>query len=470
MGINRRRALGGLSAAALSPLVKGCTGQVPGPDAGPDGLTAVEAIDTVVVIMMENRSFDHFLGSYSLVEGRDDIDGLSAEMSNASADGTTFGPRPAVAGCVADPPHGWSRSHDQWAEGENSGFVREHERRHGIEVAGEVMSYWQRDRLSCFYGLADAYGSCQKWFASVMGPTWPNRYYSLLGTSMGNKSNDPIPEELPSIFERVYRSGRSYGVYYGNVPFAILCARHSIEEPEMHRLEQFYDDAAAGTLPNFSWIDPLYGRNDDHPPAHPVAGQVFVQSIYEALAQSPQWERTLLIVTYDEHGGFFDHVPPPTTVDERADEGFDQLGFRVPGLVISPWVAEGTVSDTVFDHTSIMATLMDLWELEPRTDRDAAANSLLSLLDDELLAAGTPRAPVSLPTIDADDDELYAPECQAELPFAAPTGWGATGQPELELLARIRFQGHPKLRVAETDQTYRRLLDIAERQGVLRRR
>src|SRR5690606_25750559 len=112
--------------------------------------------------------------------------------------------------------------------------------------------------------------------------------------------------------------------------------------------EDFYEDAAAGALPNFSIVEPLYGLADDHPPAHPMAGQVFVQSVAKALAQGPQWNRSLLLVYYDEHGGFYDHVPPPTVPDDRAADGFDRLGFRVPALVVSPWAQRGAVSPNLY--------------------------------------------------------------------------------------------------------------------------
>jgi hypothetical protein len=215
-------------------------------------------------------------------------------------------------------------------------------------------------------------------------------------------------------------------------------------------------------------LEPLYGRNDDHPPTHPVAGQVLVQSIYNALARSPQWERTLFIVTYDEHGGFFDHVSPPLTEDAFAADGFDQMGFRVPSLVMGPWVKQGAVSSEVFDHTSIIKTVTELYDLEGIGVRDGVAGSLLSLLDEQRIVDNRPAAPVQLAPITARDEELYAPECQAGLFHQAPGGRGVTNQPELEALIEARFPGHAKDRRHSTDRTYACLLDIARRHGALR--
>jgi phospholipase C len=234
------------------------------------------------------------------------------------------------------------------------------------------------------------------------------------------------------------------------------------------KMEQFYDDAAAGRLANLVWIDPLYGRNDDHPPAHPLAGQVFLQSIYQALATSPQWERCMFIITYDEHGGFYDHAPPPVVVDERAALGFDQLGFRVPSQIVGPWVKQGHVSNTVYDHTSIMKTLCSLWDLEPRTERDANIDDVLDVIDMERIESGTPAAPLELPAIEASDDELYAPECRSELPFSLGLGtFGITGQPELEAYVRARFPNSTKDLSKDTDRVYADQLAIARDLGVL---
>ena len=164
-------------------------------------------------------------------------------------------------------------------------------------------------------------------------------------------------------------------------------------------------------LPSVSFVEPAFTANDDHPPHHPMLGQAFLGSVYAALAASPQWDSCLLIVTYDEAGGLFDHVPPPRAVDDRAEQGFDQLGFRVPTVVAGPYVKRGHVSSVVRDHTSVLAHLDRMFGLEPLTARSAAAEDLGELIDEERLAAGDPAPPAALPAVEIDesmiDDACY---------------------------------------------------------------
>lgn len=473
--IGRRRALKGLGAAAATPMLPGCPG---GPDEPSPSVPLTDAlirerIDTVVVLMMENRSFDHYLGALSLLEGREDIDGLTEGMSNPHPDGGTVEIHAADAFCVADPPHGWSSSHDQFSGGDNDGFVEEHHQRHGADEAHRVMGYFDRETLSTYYALADRGVVFDRWFCSLMTSTWPNRFYSLAGQNGGVHGNSFAPDrDWPGIFDRVSEAGISWSNYFGNVPFSLLMPNLGLATEELRPIEEFFEDAERGTLPQLVWLDPVYGRNCDHPPTHPVAGQVLVSSIYQALAQSPQWDRTLFLITYDEHGGFFDHVPPPTAPDARADEGYGQLGFRVPTLAAGPWVKEGHTHDGVCDHTSVLAFLERLWGLESLTERDAAADDIFGILDADRLTENRPADPVDLPLIEADEDELYAPECRYEINFRSdePAALGSvTGQPELEALLDGPLAGSRLDRLADTDAIYERLLAQAERLGVLRR-
>lgn len=466
MKITRRSALKGMGAAAISPLLDGCDPS----DGIPAGIA--DRIENVVVVMMENRSFDHVFGSLSLDEGRDDVDGLRPGMTNPLLDDTPVSPQVMDVACVDNPPHLWDHAHDQWNDGANDGFARVYERRHGAEEAHQVMGYLTRREQPTSYALADRYALCQRWHSSALAPTWPNRFYSLLGTSMGETDSLPVPDHIPTLFEQVYQSGRTFGIYYGNFTFAVLPARLSLYDPEFQKYDAFFEQAAAGTLPNFSWIDPVFGRNDDHPPAHPGAGQVFLQSIYRALAESPQWDRTLLVVTYDEHGGFFDHVPPPPAADDHTEEGFGVHGFRVPAFIAGPWVKHGHVSDTVYDHTSIYKTLAELWDLPDITTRASAANSFLDVIDLERIERGVPDAPIELTPLTLTDDEIYAADCVTDgQDFSgglstriAPN----SGQPEMEAYLRTHHAGHPKNRLDATDRVYEEFLTIARRLGALR--
>ena len=467
--LDRRTALKGLGAAALSPLLPGCPGE-PGPEV-PTEITPEllrDRIDTVVFLMMENRSFDHYFGSLRLVEGRSDVDGLIEGMSNPHPGGGVVEVYPAVEPCIDDPPHGWNDCHNQWGDGANDGFVTEYLARHGPDTPGRVMGYWDRERLPASYALADRFVLCQRWFCSVMSSTWPNRYYSLAAQSGGAKGNYVPGGDFPSIFDRLDGAGLTWNAYYSNAPFSVLLPSSQIGDARFRGIEDFFAHAEAGYLPNFSLIEPFYGMNSDHPPEHPLAGQILIASVYEALARSEHWDRSLLVVTYDEHGGFFDHVSPPTVPDARADEGFDRLGFRVPGLVIGPWVWPGHLSDTQLEHTSMLAFCEYLWNLDPLTERDAAANDMTGLLDKGAVLSGQPRSAITLPVIVADEDEIHAPECVGGLLRSEGEPVSMHTQPELDAVMDERFAGTGIDRRHRTPELFRELLDKAEELGVLR--
>jgi phospholipase C len=469
MRITRRRALQGLTAAAaLGPAALAAACGSPPSSSRPGTLElARQRIKTVVVLMMENRSFDHVFGSLSLVEGRADVDGLVTGMMNPASDGTAVTPREADLSCVPDPPHGWDASHAQWNDGANDGFVAAYARGSGGEAPYRVMDWLPSSKQTASRALAAEYALCQRWFASVMGPTWPNRFHLLCGSSYGKKTNDFIGARVPTIFTRLDDAGIDWANYYGNLPFSITLDGMSVQDPEMRKMDRFFDDAAAGRLPSFCLIDPIYGRSDDHPPTHPVAGQVGIHAIYDALRTSPQWNECLFVVCYDEHGGFFDHVPPPRTVDDRADEGFDQLGFRVPAFAVGPWVKQGVI-DSVFDHTSVFATLAALFDLPPLGARDAAANTLLDVLDEERLRDGDPRAAIELAPIVADEAEIYAESCKGFVFHDGAAAGALTGQPELEAVFAEKAPVLAAHLATDTDGAWRELVERARARGLLR--
>ncbi len=424
------RSLGALAGVAgASRLLAACGG-------GEDGTAG---ITNVVLLMMENRSYDHWMGARSMVEGKPG-DGLTASMSNMTAASVAIPVFPATPDtyCVPDPPHGWNSSHLQFAGGANTGFITEHQADHPGDPS--VMQYMQRADLPVTYALADAYASSDRWFASVMGPTWPNRMYWLSGTSMGMTSND-VPDggyTAPTIFDRLDAIGVDFRVYYGDLPFVPLLSGVKVSfDGKLQRMKQFFTDAAAGTLPPVAYVDPPFAYGDDHPPHDVSFGQAVIASVYNALAASPQWNNTLLVITYDEHGGFFDHVPPPAgQPDEHAADGFDQLGFRVPALVIGPYAKSGHVSSVVRNHASALKHLEGMFGTEPLTMRTTAAADLSEMLDLDRLAAGQPAAPVAIPVVTVDETMIPA-KCQGAI----------AGHPVIEN-ARL----HPE-RVAGLDAT-----------------
>lgn len=465
--LDRRTLIKGLAAATTAPFWPGCTPSVePGPSPNPG--TVRDTISHVVVVMMENRTFDHFLGSLSLVEGRTDINGLQAGMSNPLPDGTPVAIHLADRPCVADPPHSWNSSRGQWNDGAMDGFVREHVGRWGLGEADAPMQYWTRKHLSTLYTLADEYVTCDAWFASLLSSTWPNRFYSHAAQNLGMRGNDLPPggsyAGMKTIYNSLDEAGVSWGCYHMTAPLMALLPQHWSAE-NFFPFDDFAKDARNGNLPQVTIVEPLYGRADDHPPAHPVAGQIFLSEVYDALAASPHWGNTQVFLTYDEHGGFFDHVAPPLLADDRAADGFDQAGPRVPALSIGPYVKRGEASHTVYDHTSMLAFIEALFELEPLTARDAAANDLFDTLDMARIEARNPRAPITLPTIVASEDELFAPECVYDLGRDAGDH-GILAQPELEAWLDGLVMQHPTDNRDRIDDVYQAFLDRTEARGL----
>jgi phospholipase C len=418
------KSIGALAGAAgVSRLLASC-----GDNAAQPG------VKTIVLMMMENRSYDHWLGARGLVESKPG-DGLVAGMSNKDATGAVVPIFPVAPTdyCVPDPPHGWDLAHVQFNSGANDGFVVAHQMEHPGDIS--VMQYMQRADLPVTWALADQYAVCDRWFASVMGPTWPNRMYWLTGTSMGMQSNDlpPAGYTAPTIFDRLAAANVEFTIYYGDVPFVPLLggAAQAAVAGRLQRMTKFYDDAAAGKLPPVVYLDPPFSFGDDHPPHDPEYGQVLLASVYNALAASPQWNETLLIVTNDEHGGFFDHVPPPKAPDDYAAQGFDQIGFRVPALAIGPWVKQGYVSSVARDHTSALKHLQRAFGLDRMTMRMDAANDLSELIDDARLASGQPARPIEIPSVSVDDS-LVPAKCMDSSPgrYEHPVLAAAAAHPE----------------------------------------
>jgi phospholipase C len=417
--VNRRQAIktiGGLAgAAAMSRVLPAC------------GDNAGVGITTYVYLMLENRTYDHVLGSRTLLEGRPG-DGLTATMSNRDSRGATVGvyEAPSHALCVLDPPHTWDPSHAQWNGGANDGFLEQYQLETGTPVT-DVMAYLTRSMIPVTHALADAYATCDRWFASVMGPTLPNRGFWYAGTSFGLKTNSEVIDQFtsvpaPTIFNRLHGRNVDWAYYSGPLTIISMLGNPGpnqlditgkirkfaayATEPDDHN-GQFFKDAAAGVLPPVVYIDPFFGQNDDHPPQHPIVAQALIAATYRALAASPQWKNCMLVITYDEHGGFFDHVPPPQTPDDTLArygvDGFGQLGFRVPALVIGPYVKQGYVSSVQYDHTSALKQLQTAFELEPLNVRMDAANDLSDCIDTERLARGDWAPPIEIPSIDLAD-------------------------------------------------------------------
>lgn len=434
----------------------------PPPDAAVTACTATSAmspaellagIETIVVLCMENRSFDHYLGALRLVEGRDDIDGLTGAETNPAPGGGTVGVHLLEDFTPDDPPHGWDAVHRQWNNGANDGFVTEHE---GASQA-DVMGYHVREQLPVLYALADAGAICQRWFCSVLGPTWPNRFYLHAASSRGTKSNFPVLG-LDTIWDQLDDAGIDGVNYYHDVAWAL---GGLAKTSGLRSIEGFFEDAAAGTLPPVAIIDPQFfggGANDDHPDHDIRLGQALIASVVAALGASPQWDRCLFVLTYDEHGGFYDHVPPPPVPAEaEPEEEFRQLGFRVPSLVIGPTVRRGCAIDTVFEHASVAATIAARFGLPPLNARAAAAADLSPCIDPRLL--GDPQPPPEVPPVEISRRAL-------EVRLAQAGARRSHDELARELAARPAPRGLD--RRADGDAIARRVLAWGERLGAVK--
>jgi len=397
------KAMGAMAgAASMSQFLSACANDG---DDGPQGIT------TMVFMMMENRSYDHYLGVRSWLDGKAG-DGLADGMSNPDIDGNMVAPWPATEATMClhpDPPHGWGSSRTQLNGGENDGFLLAHQG--GAVGAIEPMQYMTRQNIPVHHALADAYTSCDRWFGSVLGPTLPNRMYWHTGTANGSTNNQQVLDGafngIPSIHHRMDDAGVDWAYYYGDVP--VLGVIDDIPDVES-RLRRFYyeflDDCYYGRLPPVVHIDPGFGSNDDHPPHHPLLGQQLIAATYNALATSPQWNNCMLVITYDENGGFYDHVAPPKAPDDLAADGFDQLGFRVPAIVVGPYAKQGHVSSVQYDHTSALKHIENVHGTEPLTTRSNAANDLIDCLDLERLMNNDPAPPITLPAVEVDESML----------------------------------------------------------------
>jgi phospholipase C len=373
----------------------------------------------VVVLMLENRSFDAMLGA--LYQSGEAFDGLTGTETNTwhKPDGTTEevpawkSPEMTPADArVPDPDPGEAFT-DLNAQifGLNGagppmgGFVDNYVRQapHAGDPPADpaaVMHYFTPDQLPAISRLARAFGVSDRWHAAAPCQTWPNRFFAHAATAGGYVNNAPVhfPYTMETVFNRLDSVGRAWKVYFHDIPQAATLARLWLDVPGHFRLyeENFARDARAGTLPAYSFIEPRYFTdtlrglmpNDQHPPHDVSHGEALIASAYNAVRSGPGWRNTLLIVTYDEHGGCFDHVPPPAALspDLLRHDGFafDRFGVRVPAVIVSPWIKPGSVvrpnGAVPFDHTSVIATLGKLFGFAPLTKRDAAAPDLLGAL------------------------------------------------------------------------------------------
>jgi phospholipase C len=447
---SRRRVAQALAAQAARPE---SAAQV-----GSDGLPQ---IDHIVVLMMENHSYDNYFG---MLTGRGDglpLDSNDMPTStNTTSDSSTVGMEHFTGTMQVKgvPTQSWNASHIQWDNGKNNGFVQSIEQTvHGAD-ASLAMTYWTEADLPFYYGLARTFPLATRWFSSCLGPTFPNRRFMIAGTANGLIDDMPFGMvDYPAsgtIFDMLtahnitwanYHQmsamrtaarvashswplnwlrplGAAIGSFIPHVKDALLSKTQATADlyplgflrsvNHLRSIKRFWTDVRTGMLPSFSIVDPDFTSCSEENPQDIQAGEGFAAKVIKEVMSGPAWPKTLLIWVYDEHGGYYDHVPPPSApapddvlarspLDrfsslrrlnavslikkiEVADAGprtYEQLGFRVPAVIVSPYAKPGYVTDHIYDHTSILKLIERKWNLPPLTKRDAAADDPLDVLN-----------------------------------------------------------------------------------------
>lgn len=402
--LTRRRFLAGSLAAAGAVTLDACTSKKAKPPkrAATRPAAADAPFDTVVVLTMENRSFDHLLGWFPGADGRQA--GLTYADS-AGAAHPTWPIAPDWQGWrYGDPRHDWPAVAEQLNGGACDGFLK-------TQAVGDTypISYYTADDLPVLAELARSYTTFDQYFCSMLGATWPNRFYQhcaatdVDGTGIypyleDAKSLPPPDRTRPSkldlaIWDRVRDAGLSGGYYYFSEPMTGLFASRRYDDIS-HTYDLFKEHASAGKLPNVTFLDPEYGTipeltgtsNDMHPHGSVKVGDAFIGEVYELLRSSPQWERMVFVLTFDEHGGFYDHVPPPKVRDDNVNPNpgphpdYGRLGFRVPTVVMGPWAPRRVEHGGPYEHCSILRMIEWRWGLQPMRARDRYAKNLADAL------------------------------------------------------------------------------------------
>lgn len=389
----------------------------------------INQVEHVVVLMLENRSFDHLFGflhprgpSFEGLTGDewvpvepadladDDLpEARRARVTRGVSDGDTPNPVPGELFCDINVQLFGRRVVAPGARPTMRGFavnygsaIDHHNDAHPLSLrdteARAVMECHAPEQLPVLATLAREFAVSDAWHASAPTQTFANRYFLHAATSDGRTDNFPIlPFFRETLFDRLARRGLGFRIYFHDVPSTALLGKLWDRPQHFHRIGELAEDAASGDLPAYAFVEPRYFQspagepNDMHPPAHRASAERLVADVYNALRAGPKWNQTLFVVLFDEHGGTYDHVAPPaaTPPDDRVGAsgfGFDRFGVRVPALFVSPLIERGTVmrppaGGPPFDHTSLLSTLFQRFDLgPPLTARDAAAPSFADVV------------------------------------------------------------------------------------------
>jgi phospholipase C len=375
------------------------TGALPADTLASDAPTGSKIpIDHIVLVMQENRSFDHYFSKLS----HDGIDVAAPDATNPDAMGNPVPRQHLAQYCFDNPSHSWDNVHKQLDNNKLDGFVTDND-----PNGSRAMGYYDETDLPFYYALARTFSISDRHFCSLPGPTWPNRMFYFAGTSYGLTTNtappdtDPDGNPYPNLFTRMEDAHVTWNVYAQKIATPVIFAS-TFAETGSHYVGQdaFWTDAASGKLPSVSIFEAKFSDgadgNDEHPPSDPQIGQNLIAKVVKTLMDSPTWSSTALFITYDEHGGLYDHVVPPAACKPdnlaphsyaangtiQMDEGdFAQYGFRVPLIVVSPYARRGHVSHHVTDHTSILRFVEARFNLPAMTGRDANAEPPFDMFD-----------------------------------------------------------------------------------------
>ena len=403
---------------------QGSTVRAPGsrPDPTRPAGTVNEALpfDYLVVVMMENHSFDNLLGDLSRT-GQPAADGLTFDVG-----GEALNTNPGPSGPVRafpfpstaqgpDVSQTWNATHQQIDGGKMDGFA-------ASVASKQPMGYWPASVVPFAHSLAKTFTVANRWFCSAPCQTFANRRFLMAGTAYGDIATDlasllDAPPPNGTIFDQLHQHGISWRNYFVDLPqTAIIPSIIDMYPGNLAPVAQFYLDCAVGTLPAVSFVDPEFGAlgelgrllaqvpelagiaadlgtigGSEEDPQNLEYGEAWAYSVVEAVLHSPAWPRTLLIYTYDEHGGYYDHVPPPAAIapDDIPPAlspgdivgGYNLYGVRVPAVVASPYARPNAVTNVVHDHTSVLATIEAKWNLPALTYRDANAATVTDFLD-----------------------------------------------------------------------------------------
>ncbi len=391
-----------------------------------------EKIEHIVVLMLENRSFDSILGN--LYPEKENFDGLKGNETNplhGNGDIKVWNSGQLDSASMSiptpDPGELWNDINMQLygldgkpgsqvppMNGFVNNYVRQTDEPPSNYKPEAIMHYYTPDQLPVISALAKEYAVCDQWFASVPCQTWPNRFFLHCATAAGYENNSPphFPYLMETVFNR-FPNPESWKIYFHDFPQTLTLSRLWSHADRFALFEkEFAKDAADGKLPSYTFIEPRYFPdvklpNDQHPPHHVGMGEDLIAEVYNAVRSAPTWEKTLLVIIYDEHGGIYDHVSPSAAVppDNSHSQpfGFDRYGVRVPAVLISPYIGRETIlkktvgSAYPFDHTSVIATLRKCFNLgTPISQRDAVAPDLECVLNldsprDDCLPSVSPR-------------------------------------------------------------------------------